>query len=401
VEAYEKQVEKKGMRGRALKLMKSYLLRRFIQVVIAGMKSSVKQIYSGVPQGAKWSSFLWDFDISEMGEVISGDATPFGYADDVSLWYEVNPNSDVNRVIQTINEDLAALKAWGDNNHTTFEKSKMEMVVVSRKRSPFCTDGIKFDGFQIPCRPHIKLVGYEIDSKLTWNDMIDRLAKKGRCRVAALRRVQPFLSSDNVKLIYSTFIRSILEYGSVAWMGAAKSHLAKLDRVQASAEKLGGFQIESLQSRREAAAVSYGLKMLSGECKGIINSFVPELYEPSECAVRHSRHTLAGIQVRSVVKSNSIRSYRRGFHGCLPSIWAKLPQSIVAQGRSREWNTIRSRCKKFLTHGVAPKAHPYQLNPNAKPFKMHVDSKPTNLHGVDSALRDAYLSRKRDGILII
>ena len=124
-ERMKNRLRKKGMRGRALKLMESYLLRRFIQVVIAGMKSSVKQIYSGVPQGAKWSSFLWDFDISEMGEVISGDAVPFGYADDVSLWYEVNPNSDVNCVIQTINEDLAALKAWGDNNHTTFEKSKM------------------------------------------------------------------------------------------------------------------------------------------------------------------------------------------------------------------------------------------------------------------------------------
>ena len=77
----------------------------------------------------------------------------------------------------------------------------MEMVVVSRKRSPFRTEGIKFDGFQIPCQPLIKLVGYVVDSKLTWSNMIDRLAKKGRCRIAALRRVQPFLSSDNIKLI--------------------------------------------------------------------------------------------------------------------------------------------------------------------------------------------------------
>ena len=48
-----------------------------------------------------------------MGEVISGDAMPFGYADDVSLWYEVNPNSDVNRVIQTINDDLSRIESLG------------------------------------------------------------------------------------------------------------------------------------------------------------------------------------------------------------------------------------------------------------------------------------------------
>jgi len=42
-----------GMRGRALKLMVSYLKDRFIKVVAAGLSSSLKQIFSGVPQGAK------------------------------------------------------------------------------------------------------------------------------------------------------------------------------------------------------------------------------------------------------------------------------------------------------------------------------------------------------------
>ena len=58
-----------------------------------------------------------------------------------------------------------------------------------------------------------------------------------------------------------------MEYNSVSWMGAAKSHLEKLDRVQRSAERIGGFTIEHLQARREsdAAAVSLALKMLDGK----------------------------------------------------------------------------------------------------------------------------------------
>ena len=66
-------LHKKGMRGDALKLMKSYLFRRFIQVVASGISSSLKQIHNGVPQGGKCSSFLWDFDISEMCDDLSDE----------------------------------------------------------------------------------------------------------------------------------------------------------------------------------------------------------------------------------------------------------------------------------------------------------------------------------------
>ena len=75
----------KGMRGRSLKMIKHYLYRRFIQVVISNKFSELKEIHSGVPPGGKWSSFLWDFDISEMCCDLSELSLPFGYADDVSL----------------------------------------------------------------------------------------------------------------------------------------------------------------------------------------------------------------------------------------------------------------------------------------------------------------------------
>ena len=43
----------KGMRSRALKVLYSYLHKRFLKVVHNGEKSSAKDIFSGVPQGAK------------------------------------------------------------------------------------------------------------------------------------------------------------------------------------------------------------------------------------------------------------------------------------------------------------------------------------------------------------
>ena len=71
------------------------------------------------------------------------------------------------------------------------------------------------------------------------------------------------------------FIRSIMEYNSISWMGADQSHLDKLDRVQHSAEKIGNFTAEPLQARRDAAAMSFALKLLDGKARGELKNFIP------------------------------------------------------------------------------------------------------------------------------
>ena len=75
----------------------------------------------------------------------------------------------------------------------------------------------------IECR-----VGYLFDEKMYFGPMIPEIAKKARCRVAALRRIKHLLDAENLKLLYTMFVRSTVEYGCVAFMGAAKSHLEKL-----------------------------------------------------------------------------------------------------------------------------------------------------------------------------
>ena len=62
----KRRMKAKGMRRKALKLMHSYLKKRFLQVVLNGDISEIKEIFSSVLQGGKWSPKLWDMDIAEM-----------------------------------------------------------------------------------------------------------------------------------------------------------------------------------------------------------------------------------------------------------------------------------------------------------------------------------------------
>jgi hypothetical protein len=122
-----------GMKGRALRLMKDYFRKRFIQVVSGGDKSECRQVFSGVPQGARWSPMLWDLDISDLHMVLSKHALIVCYADDLALWYE-ETSTNSSDLVDIINEDLRRIGDWGKLNKTEFDPGKTYCMVVSRKQ---------------------------------------------------------------------------------------------------------------------------------------------------------------------------------------------------------------------------------------------------------------------------
>jgi hypothetical protein len=372
----------KGMKGRALLLLKSYLYERFLTVVLGGKSSSEREIFSSVPQGGKWSPKLWDLDISEMHCFIKGQL--FCYADDSGLWFEI---TDENRpsIIQFVNEDLAELARWGIDNKTTFEPSKNAMMVVSKRRVPFDPTGIVFDerrpdkigvaGIPIKQVSSLKLVGFVFDCKLTWGPMIAAIAKKARMRLGALRRLRPLLDDANLKTMYIMFIRSIMEFGGAQFQGAAASHLDKLDVIQESAMKLGNFEIESLQSRREAATAALVFKLLDGKGRGELNRFTPTLtvnLDPIRFPIRScSRARLqSGIRLVDPTKSNSLNQFKRSIAGIAPLIWNKLPQPLLLEGLNGRWCMIKKRAKNVLLGRPTSECLPGNSTPSTSPVRM-------------------------------
>ena len=154
-----------------------------------------------------------------------------------------------------------------------------ELHPCSRKKVPFDVSRLRFQGKEIDFVKELKLVGFTFDSKMTMEPMVKKTSKKGRAKIAALFRLRPYLSSDNLELMYKAFVRSAMEYGSLEYMIAAPSNLQKLDRIQATAERLGGFKVESLESRRDASLIGLVFKLLDGDGRGKLSSYTPEVAE--------------------------------------------------------------------------------------------------------------------------
>ena len=142
------------------------------------------------------------------------------------------------------------------------------------------------------------------------------------------------------------------------------------------------------------------LKLLAGQCKGVLNNFAPSLFEPSKSSLRFSRHTLPGIQISPTANSKSLDIFNRGFMGQIPKIWSRIPQDIISRGQKTGWLKIKKTCAKFLLHGDRPQNK--INNATVKPkVSLKAESSACMPENVDMDLCQLYMSRKNDGILII
>ena len=133
------------------------------------------------------------------------------------------------------------------------------------------------DGKKIKFVSDLKLVGLTVDSRLNWKKMACSAASKGRIMIGALYRMKSLLKPSDLETIYKAFMRSKMQFGSLEYIAATPTHLAKLDRVQRAAEQMCDCTFDSRAGRREAAVFSLVCKLLDEECVQPLQKFAPKL----------------------------------------------------------------------------------------------------------------------------
>ena len=80
--------------------------------------------------------------------------------------------------------------------------------------------------------------------------------------------------------MYLASLCLILEYGSTLFIGAKPTHLEELDRVQATMERISGFNAQSLAGRRETALIALSFQQMdgAGECREGLRGYAPLLH---------------------------------------------------------------------------------------------------------------------------
>src|SRR5574343_1419242 len=153
-----------GIPGKIKRWLTSYLTNRSQFVTIQGYSSPVCPITAGVPQGSVLGPTLFLLHINELPEICKNRL--FMFADDSTMFKIITTGDSIDEIHQSIQSDLNNLEEWSLTNRATFNPSKCETFLISRKLTPTALPSFTLNNVQIPSVQKIKLLGLQIDSKL-------------------------------------------------------------------------------------------------------------------------------------------------------------------------------------------------------------------------------------------
>ena len=274
-----------GVTGSLLNWMKSYLSDRKIRVTLNGKCSGWKEINAGVPQGSILGPLLYLIYVNDITNDIESDINLF--ADDTSLLKVIY---DPTQSFQVINSDLAKLEEWSKQWRTSFNADKTVYIIFSRKNQQEAYPNLNLGNQvlkQVDSHTHL---GLTFNSRLTWDDHIDKICTKAHRRVDSLRRIRFLVPRHVLENLYKSVIRSVLDYADVVYSGLSDTLAKKLEGVQRSAALVctGAFRNTShvlllselgwdeLIQRREKHKVVLFHKIVNGLSPPYLQELLPE-----------------------------------------------------------------------------------------------------------------------------
>ena len=191
-----------------------------------------------------------------------------------------------------------------------------------------------FPGQPVPETTTMKLLGVTFDAKLSFHSHIGNVATRAHQPLGLLSRAAPLLCAKGRLTVYNGFVRPTMEYAPLVWMGAAPSHLALLDKVQACALKTIGPDtiLQTLQHRRTVSALCYMYKLLCCDPPPQLASIVPAPRPALQTPVTRAQHVLSDAHPFQLSLDLPVRCpnlARRPFPHCVVELWSGLHVSSI------------------------------------------------------------------------
>ena len=332
-----------GVSGDVLRWFQSYLSGRRQRVVLPGSLSEWVYIKAGVPQGSILGPLLFLLYINDIVKNIGSNIRLF--ADDTSLFIIVdNPTT----AALCLNSDLEKLSRWAAIWLVTFNPSKNESLLISRKINKPIHPPLYMQNVQIQEVSSHKHLGLYFSNDCSWHQHIDYIKQKAWFRIHIMRKLKFKLDRKSLETIYLTFIRPLLEYGDVIWDNCTQYEKNELDKIQNEAARIttGTTKLVSLDNlykevgwqtlhrRRQDHKITLFYKMFNQLTPVYLSSLIPQQVN----AISH--HNLRNSNDIHTIRSNT-SLYHNSF---LPSTlrqWNSLPVEV------RQLNTLSS-FKTFL-----------------------------------------------------
>lgn len=210
-----RKAERKGVRGIALKWLKSYLSNRSQSVEVRGHVSDPLPVTMGVPQGSLLGPLLFLILIDDLPDCLPRGILPVIYADDSNCILSLACLDEVLRMAQAVSD---ALVIWSRNNGLKLNSSKTTMVqFIPRTSVRESSWLVRVDGVSVNHQDTAKFLGVYLDSKLSWRPHILEMSAKLHKLGFLFRALFNVVSIDTLRTLYFGHVYSRLAYGIICW----------------------------------------------------------------------------------------------------------------------------------------------------------------------------------------
>ena len=162
------------------------------------------------------------------------------YADDTTVTSSATHN-DAIKLQESLNIALTELWDWAVANKLPLNEKKTRALMITGKRLSTklnYTPVLTVNGKQLSIVPNAKLLGLEIDKKLTFVAHVDNLCKKFSQRIGALRKVRAFFPLQQRILYYDSMIRPVMTYVSAIWACCDQESLGRALKLRKRAARI-------------------------------------------------------------------------------------------------------------------------------------------------------------------
>ena len=219
-----------GIRGRAHKLLKSYLTNRNQYVAIGNIQSSKQAIKCGVPQGSVLGPLLFLVYINDIVNSCNLGKIRI-FADDTSNFVE---GDNINEVIANAETSMNNLSKWFKANRLTLSSDKSSFMIFRSKKSKLnpLPSKINFGPNSMNRQESVKYLGVTIDEHLTFNEHIENVSNNLKKCFSTFYGVRDFINKDQIKTIYYSLIYSKIIYALPIYGLTSKENILTIQRMQ-------------------------------------------------------------------------------------------------------------------------------------------------------------------------
>ena len=202
-------------------------------------------------------------------------------------------------------------------------------------------------------------LGIVVQDNLLWDEHIRKIASKANRNFFFVKRsIGPHAPFKAKKILYTSLVRSQLEYGSVIWAPTTKQNILLLENVQRCAtrymcnyqelsykERLLSTKLVPLTYRREILDSQFAHKARSG----VMGTFVQDL-----CSVKPPRHNVRLDRDNTKIHPRLINTetFSHFYSNRIPHIWNSLSPNLRRLPYIPNSSLFKNQIKQHFTNKI-------------------------------------------------